>query len=87
MCMPEPDATVMQGHGYELKLVTTAGLGQAVPILNGVTSLTDQASSLNTTAANINSLVASGTHVVAQVQSKGIEVSFTFSLQQLQEWS
>ena len=57
-------------------MFTTAGLASTVPLLNGVTSITDEANSLNTTAANINSLVASGNHVVAQVQSKGIEVIF-----------
>ena len=72
----KPETVVTIGH---LNVFTAAGLGETIPLLNGVSSITDEATSLNTTAANINSLVASGNHVVAQVQSKGIEVSFLSS--------
>lgn len=53
----------------------TAGLGESIPLLNGVASLTSEATSLNSTAASITSLVASGTHTVSEIESKGIGVS------------
>ena len=56
-------------------MVITAGLGESIPLLNGVASLTSEASSLNSTAASIKSLVASGTHTVSEIESKGIGVS------------
>ena len=46
-----------------------------MPILNGVASLSSEAATLNSTAANIDSLVRNGNHIVAQVQRKGIGVS------------
>ena len=47
----------------------------AVPILNGVASLSSEAALLNSTAAKINSLVRDGNPVVAQVQRKSVGLS------------
>ncbi len=51
-----------------------AGLGETIPLLNGVVSLTNEATSLNNTAASINNLVASGNHIVSEIETKGIAV-------------
>ena len=63
-----------------VKRNTTAGLGESVPLLSSVTSLTDQANNLNNTASSVDSLVASGTNAVAQIQKKGIGVSLCISM-------
>ena len=52
-----------------------AELGQSIPLLNGIASVTSEAASLNSTAAQLTNDAQTGRNAVASINSKGVDVS------------
>lgn len=61
-----------------MRYILPAELGQTIPLLNGVASLTSEAVSLNNTAAQLTNDAATGRRAVASINRQGVNVSAYF---------